>query len=74
MHQFYVFLKTLQDHLTGHSTIFIHYFKITELGFNFDIFDISIDFCVAALSKTPPFLETKGKHGLGILYFFLIFD
>ena len=35
---------------------------MTELGFNFDNFEISIDASVwPALSRTPPFLETNGK-------------
>ena len=36
--------------------------QITELGFNFDNFDISIEASVCpALSKTPPFLATNGN-------------
>ena len=36
--------------------------QITELGFKFDNFDISIEASVCpALSNTPPFLATNGN-------------
>ena len=47
--------------------------QITELGFSFDNLEISIEASVCpALSKTPPFLATKGKTcpGETISFFF----